>query len=103
MTTDTSSVMLLTMKTPKKQFQNGDRVRSHYGSPWLGIILHAVIYSSADKKTGHWVYDILAVIDKNGNRMRKPLLKRLDGAWLSACNEQFTTPENMSDYLKLFS
>ena len=89
------------MKTNRRIFDFGDKVRSHYASPWLGIIMNYYIIPDADNKSSHWIYVVLAVIDKNGQKIRKPFVTSLDGAWLSKSTETFDVPANLKDYEKL--
>lgn len=62
-------------------FTAGDWVRSQYRARWYGVIIG--FQDCTYRGREHWCAWVSIKYDKRGNKMRKPLLTRLDTYWLS--------------------
>jgi hypothetical protein len=61
----------------------GDMVKSHYRAGWVGVVMDL-------EKRGKFsdLATIKVLSDRNGNELRKPMIKTLDVGWLTAIKEE---------------
>ena len=56
----------------------GDTVKSHFRARWTGIIIDI-----EKRKNISDLATIKVILDRNGNKLRKPIIKTLDVGWLT--------------------
>jgi len=86
------------MRKAKQKYQVGDKVQSHYGSKWYGIVVG--FYTSRNfHNRAEYIYWIVPVIDIWGKPQHKLALHRLNGNWLEKSDKEFAKPEKFDVFV----
>lgn len=73
----------------------GSFVKSNFRSRWTGIVISEEIVKGSGKKANK-ICEVLVLRDKNGNTLRKRLIKHLNADWLEETQKVFLTEKEIN-------
>lgn len=85
------------MRRAKCKFKVGDRVRSHYGSRWYGIVVGLDHFRGSTRQ--EVICLVVHVLDIWGKPQPKLALHRLNQDWLEKSDREFDKPEKFDAFV----
>jgi hypothetical protein len=86
------------MRQAKCKFKVGDRVQSHYGSKWHGIVVEFKQVRTIKNRPDFCCW-VVPVLDIWGRSQPKLALRCLNQSWLEKSDREFDKPEGFDDFV----